>query len=109
VVDAGSAALRNTTLARAFDEPSDRAGIEHLYLAALSRRPTADELSYWERFIANAPDRDRTRITSRGPVARLKRRHRIDKGRAKVDRARLGAYEDMFWVLLNSNEFFFIH
>ena len=54
--------------------PVDAFFVNRIYLAALSRRPTARELGIARGFLSNNPD----------PV---------------------GVLEDMFWALLNSNEF----
>ena len=48
--------------------------VNHVYLAALSRRPTSRELTIARGFLSNNPDT-------------------------------IGVMEDMFWALLNSNEF----
>lgn len=104
VVDASSSGLRGSTLHEAV-EMDERAAIEHLHLAALSRMPSSDELAYWQKFLAETSDDDvgRRRSERRGPVGRVKRRLGLR------DSGKLGGYEDMFWVLLNSNEFYFIH
>lgn len=59
---------------------SDAQKIQQLYLAALSRQPSRSELSTAQRLL-NAYPRN----------------------------ARLAAYQDLFWALLNSNEFILIH
>ena len=55
--------------------------IQELYLAALSRRPTRSELSKVSKMLSD------------------------NKYRGQP----LSAYQDLFWALLNSNEFVFIH
>jgi len=58
---------------------ADTQKITDLYLAALSRKPTKPEIS------------------------------KMQKALAKYGPAKLNGYQDMFWALLNSNEFVFIH
>ena len=84
----------------------DKATIEHLYLAALSRRPTSEELTHWTGYIDEHATRDMTKRRRRGggAVGKVYRRKRI----ADLSPRDL-AYEDIFWALLNSSEFFFIH
>ena len=53
--------------------------VEHLFLASLSRKPTGRELSAIQKILANAKDK---------PAAAL---------------------EDIWWALLNSNEFILDH
>lgn len=53
--------------------------INDLYLAALTRKPTKAELT------------------------------KMQKALARYGAAKLNGYQDMFWALLNSNEFIFIH
>jgi hypothetical protein len=52
--------------------------VNHLYLAALSRLPTARERTMADRFLSNNPDT-------------------------------INVLEDVFWALLNSNEFILNH
>jgi hypothetical protein len=54
--------------------------IEILYLTALARKPTSSELSAFDKSFQNGTDRD--------PIHGL---------------------QDVFWALLNSNEFIFNH
>ncbi len=58
---------------------ADTQKITDLYLAALSRKPTKPEIS------------------------------KMQKALAKYGPAKLNGYQDMFWALLNSNEFVFVH
>ena len=53
--------------------------INDLYLAALTRKPTRAEMT------------------------------KMQKALARYGNAKLNGYQDMFWALLNSNEFIFIH
>jgi hypothetical protein len=107
IVSAGTTALQDTTLGRsARTEAGDAAAIEQLYLAALSRPPAEHETAYWTKRLAAAPAATprAARVNGRGPVARLMRRKRLGE-----TQPRDGALEDLFWALLNSNEFYFVH
>lgn len=59
---------------------NENARIVDMYLAALSRQPTRGELQKVQKFLNGHPSGDR-----------------------------LLAYQDLFWALLNSNEFVFVH
>jgi hypothetical protein len=105
MVAAASSALEGSTLGTAARLPGGAAAtIEHLYLATLSRRPDADELSHWRAYLEQAEGKRAPRARGVGPVARVYRQQRL----ADLD-ARDVAYEDVLWALLNSSEFFFIH
>jgi hypothetical protein len=69
----------NATTRIAWIAPTDAKAVEVAYLAILSRRPTAEEAEYFERFLA-----DRS----------LSRPQRL---------------EDLFWALINSTEFSWNH
>ena len=60
---------------------SDRDRIQALYVAALTRRPSSREASAFNKFVTAARTPDQ----------------------------KLAAYQDMYWALLNSNEFIFNH
>ena len=83
---------RSETLAAIVDAPfmttADR--IETLYLATLSRKPSAKDLERTTRFIEDA-------------VTRAKAANR------EVQPAYNNALADVFWVLLNSSEFSLNH
>ncbi len=59
---------------------NENSKIADMYLAALSRQPTRSELQKVQKFLSGHPSGDR-----------------------------LMAYQDLFWALLNSNEFVFVH
>jgi hypothetical protein len=59
--------------------PDDPRAIEAIYLAALTRRPTTEELEYFERQLRESPN-------------------------ARIDRL-----QDIFWALINSTEFSWNH
>ena len=73
-------AERGSFLHQTFSGPGrESVKMQDLYLAALSRRPSRSEISKASRLIAA---------------------YRNNK---------VQAYQDLFWALLNSNEFIFIH
>jgi hypothetical protein len=78
---------RSETLSALLDAPflSTSGRIEALYLATLSRMPTAKEVERLTRFVDDAVRRN--------------------EGEAGRDRAYSNALADVFWVLLNSSEF----
>jgi hypothetical protein len=80
---------RSTTLAAVTDAPfmNTQAKIEALYLAALSRKPTAKELSRLGRYVED------------GGVSTAKEK----------TQQRAEALADVFWAILNSGEFRFNH
>jgi hypothetical protein len=79
--------LPGTALAEVLAMPvSDGAKVEALYLRALSRRPTATERRRWEEFVA-AP----RQVVGKRATAKQQ------------------AFEDLYWALLNSSEFYFRH
>jgi hypothetical protein len=103
---AGTNALEGSTVGAAARLPGGPS-IEHLVLAALSRRPTSDELARFGAYVADAslvPSTPSARARAKGPVARVVRQKRIADATARD-----AAYEDVMWALLNSSEFFFIH
>ena len=107
VTSAGASALEGSTVGRAARlRGGPKATIGELYRAALSREPTAEELTHWLAFVAEASIAPTTAERPRGggPVARVYRRKRLDDRRPED-----AAYEDIMWALLNSSEFFFIH
>jgi hypothetical protein len=107
LASAGSSALQGSTLGTAVRlDGGDRATLEYLYFAALSRPPSEQELTRWKAYVEDAEQQDVGGGSRRGggPVGRVYRRmHLDDTG------PRDAAYEDVLWALLNSSEFFFIH
>jgi hypothetical protein len=90
--------------AAAFARTRVRAAV---YLRALSRRPSAEEIARWVRFLdeaAAAPEDSPTPAGGQGPLARLRKRA---PSVAMTPRDR--AYEDLFRALLGSSEFAFQH
>jgi hypothetical protein len=71
-------------------------------------------MALWSRYLGETAastavteqrSRERQRnARRRGPLGRLYRRRQLDNFSPTDE-----AYEDLLWVLLNSNEFFFIH
>jgi hypothetical protein len=93
--------------------------IESLYLRTLSRPPTPAETNYWTGFV-NAPRtpvmdspqaQQAQQAQNEQPGFRAFRRNGGAPARpARLQRlARVQAYEDLFWALLNSSEFMFNH
>jgi hypothetical protein len=73
---------RGSFLFETFSSPSTEVQkLQDLYMAALSRKPTRTEISTAQRMVKN---------------------YRGANGKAL-------AYQDLFWALLNSNEFIFNH
>jgi hypothetical protein len=115
---AASSALPGTTLARIADSTDDDAQrIATLYLSTLSRRPTAQELLKWTTFV-NA-DRELVNAPKKAPPGPLRGKQARTgdplaaplANRLKIapSSARMQAYEDLQWALLNSSEFVFRH
>ncbi len=75
-ISAQKGSYLNTILA---ESPQDKDRVRKLFLATLSRVPSAKESQATQALARVAPD------------------------------VKLAAYQDMFWALLNSNEFIFIH
>jgi hypothetical protein len=95
---------------------TDAQKVDALAMRVLARHPTAEESTRWAEYIADATHRDADdprpkRGAKPGPppgankpalLARLRNR------RANVSH-REAAFEDLFWMLLNSSEFTFNH
>lgn len=109
----------------------DSAKIQSLYLRTVSRPPTQDDISWWTRFL-NAPRKiaftdpparptppgggpDAARRgpgqngVGPGPLGRAPMAPAIRRQLQRSETPKRQAYEDMFWALLNSSEFAFIH
>ncbi|HHH11401.1 MAG TPA: DUF1549 domain-containing protein [Sorangium sp.] len=107
LTSAGSTPLAGATVGEAVRSGGDDSAIiEQLYLAALSRKPAADEQKHWQAYVAKAAAAPARHIRTKGggPVGRVYRRRKLRQLSATDD-----AYADVFWALLNSSEFFFIH
>jgi hypothetical protein len=105
LTNAGATALEGSTLARAARLPGDdRAAIEALYLAALARAPDAEELEHWSVFLKQAPTEEAPPSKPQNALGRVYRRMQLDDRQPRD-----AALEDMFWALLASSEFYFIH
>lgn len=124
LVNSGSSAIPGTALAEVLAmEGDDAKKIEALYLRTLSRKPTPAELKRWVAFV-NAPRETAITETTSSPTGRERLRRLPNPPRrvggmdplAGAGRLMTGeqtprqqAYEDLFWALLNSSEFHFIH
>jgi hypothetical protein len=110
LVAASSTAMQHTTLARALDASSDAGAIDEIYTAVLSRAPRPEELARWSDYLSEA--RGRTTVNPMrvgGPGKGLPLRRAYRRLQLPLRDARHEALEDLMWVLLNSNEFFFVH
>jgi hypothetical protein len=128
VAATGTSVLPGSALAEVLGEGGDdKAKIEALYLRALSRLPTPDEVSRWAQFLVDAQAQPEAPVPppAASPQPERARRDKAQKrgkgqqpdpltnleGRAGNMRAtaRVRAYEDLFWTLLNSSEFVLNH
>ena len=91
------------TIARfAREKVSDEQAIERLYLAALSRKPSADEVSK----IAAVMKASRADTAANARAAGAQATNGVGAGEAA---ARQAALEDLAWALFTSKEFLFNH
>jgi hypothetical protein len=116
VVAAGASVLPGSALADIMAAPGDDATkIESLYLRVLSRLPDREEVDRWTAYVADAPSTPAPAPVPRkgkkggkgqapDPLRRLEERTAAEKGSARVH-----AYEDVLWALLNSSEFVLNH
>jgi len=116
VTTAGASVLPGSALADIMATPGDDAAkLESLYLRVLSRLPGKDELERWTAYVADAPSTPAPAPVMRkgkkggkgqqpDPLRRLEERTAVEKGSARVH-----AYEDVLWALLNSSEFVLNH
>jgi hypothetical protein len=116
VVGTGSRLLPGSALTEVLAAHGDAAShIEALYVRALSRLPSPDEVTMWTSFLdgstaspdAAAPPPIAPKNGKRAqpdPLARFE--NRPVSGR---EDARARAYEDLLWTLLNSSEFVLNH
>jgi hypothetical protein len=124
MLNAGASGVPGAALSEVLaTDGGDDAKIEALYLRALARPPTIEEVGHWRDFVntdrsvahsvkqppgvkvADKPDEKKPRKPAGpDPLARLNKRLTQPQ-----QTPRLQAYEDMFWALLNSSEFNFNH
>jgi len=119
VVGTGTRLLPGSALADVLAAPGDDASkIESLYVRTLSRFPSSDETARWQAFLAAATQTPAP--APAGPPAGKDAKARKPKqpdplagleNRATTPRedARVRAYEDLLWTLLNSSEFVLNH
>jgi hypothetical protein len=114
VVGTGTRLLPGGALADALGTPGDDAAkIQTLYLRTLSRFPAPDEVARWTRFLADdasnpdAATPPPVRAVAPGPPDPLARLG--SRGMTPREDARVRAYEDLLWTLLNSSEFVLNH
>ncbi len=120
VTAAGASVLPGSALADIMAMPGDDAAkIETLYLRVLSRLPDKPETDRWTAYVADAPSpppvaplkrkgKGKGKNGGKGqqpdPLRGLEERTAVEKGSARVH-----AYEDVLWALLNSSEFVLNH
>ncbi|MGD0525850.1 MAG: DUF1549 and DUF1553 domain-containing protein [Polyangiaceae bacterium] len=116
VTAAGASVLPGSALADIMAMPGDDAAkIETLYLRVLSRFPDKQETERWTAYVADAPSpppvaplKRKGKKGGKGqapdPLRGLEERTAVEKGSARVH-----AYEDVLWALLNSSEFVLNH
>jgi hypothetical protein len=125
VVGSGARVLPGGALADVVAAPGDDASkIEALYVRTLTRFPTTEETATWTKYVADAstaPDSAPAAQTApkpanggnkggkggKGkpdPLARLESRPPVPR-----ETARVRAFEDVLWTLLNSSEFVLNH
>ncbi|MCU0657465.1 MAG: DUF1549 and DUF1553 domain-containing protein [Polyangiaceae bacterium] len=124
LTSAGSTAVPGAALGEILaSEGDDASKIRALYLRTLGRPPSAAEVERWRAFL-DAPREVVQSESQAPPEAKGKGKGKknlardpltaLDKNRALAKKpgpraARRQAYEDLFWALLNSSEFFFNH
>jgi hypothetical protein len=92
VTATGASVLPGSALADVLAAPGDDASkIEAIYLRTLTRLPTPEEVARWTAFVDD-------------PLRGLEGRAGRERGSARVH-----AYEDMLWTILNSSEFVLNH
>jgi hypothetical protein len=122
VVGTGTRLLPGSALADVLAAPGDDASkIESLYVRTLSRLPAADEVTRWQAFLNDAMQAPPPAPAAPSPAAAGKQGKGRKAGqpdplarlenRAPTARedARVRAYEDLLWTLLNSSEFVLNH
>jgi len=118
VVAAGASVLPGSALADVMAMPGDDAAkIETLYLRVLSRLPTPAELERAQHLIADAMAAPAP-VSAPAPGARARKDPKarapdplrgLEDRAARQGTARVRAYEDLLWALLNSSEFVLNH
>jgi len=119
VVGTGTRLLPGSALADVLAAQGDDASkIESLYVRTLSRFPSADETARWQAFLADAMQAPAPPPAAPpvGKDAKARKPKQPDplsglENRATTPRedARVRAYEDLLWTLLNSSEFVLNH
>jgi hypothetical protein len=131
----GASVLAGSSLADVVGSPgTDADKIQAIYARVLSRLPTKDEVDRWNQFVADAStsaavtsaptpaahdgtspassrrDRGARAPAKSGKIAQPDPLRNLE-GRVGVEHAsaRMRAYEDLLWTLLNSSEFVFNH
>jgi len=108
----GSSAIPGTTLRSMIEKgATDEAIITDLYLRTVSRKPTTEELGRAVQYIADAKVKPPPpKITIPPALKPTKNGDPLARAVAQTPAdARAAAFEDLFWSLLNSSEFFFNH
>jgi len=127
LVSGGSSDIPGTALADVLAADGTEADkIEALYLRTLSRKPTSAEVTQWTQFVNEPRDVTKQRPNPAQPApARGGKKGKAQGAGKKGPGEPLGrfggriptvartakdqAFEDVFWALLNSSEFFFNH
>jgi hypothetical protein len=122
VTAAGASVLPGSALADVMGMPADDASrFEELALRVLSRLPSADERDRWVKVVADAQTaapvlapparatKARTPNKGGGPRAPDPLRGLENRAAAEQGSARVHAFEDVLWAMLNSSEFVFNH
>ncbi|MGO9837055.1 MAG: DUF1549 and DUF1553 domain-containing protein [Polyangiaceae bacterium] len=127
VVATGASVLPGSALAEVLGTTGDdKMKIEALYVRALSRPPTPEEIASWTQFLADAQAEPEAAAAPPAAAPPERGKHEKPKKRGKAEQpdplrnlegragnlratARVRAYEDLFWTLLNSSEFVLNH
>jgi hypothetical protein len=122
IVAAGASVLPGSALAEVLGAPGDdESKLEAVYLRTLGRLPAPDEIERWTQFLAAAQSAADTpapapppppaaaspgpgKKRAPDPLARVEKR-----AAAGAPTARVRAWEDLLWALLNSSEFVLNH
>jgi hypothetical protein len=116
VVATGASVLPGSALADVMAQPGDDASkIEALALRVLSRLPEPDEVAAWTKIVADAraspaaappPQRRGKKDPKAQPPDPLRN---LEYRAAQQGGARVRAFEDVLWAMLNSSEFVLNH